>query len=372
MGARLVLADDNEAFLEATARLLERQGYEVFAATSGDEALRHLSQHRPEAILLDIMMPGIDGLAVLEKIRQQDPLLGVVMITAFGSEEIAVKALTAGADDYLIKPLDYEEAFIRLERVLDRTRLRRERLRLEQELAEAHSQLQQRYQELEASYGRIRELEEQTRELFERYLPPQVAQYLIDDPSRANLGGERREVTILFADLRGFTALAEKMSPERLVEVINGYLSLAAECVVAQGGVLDKFMGDSVMALYNSPLEQPDHALRALKTAFDVRDNVRLSSLQPALRFGFGINTGEAVVGNVGSEALMNYTAIGDPVNLAFRIQEQAKAEQILLSRATYDQVKDHVEAKPLGRMRMERRAEEAEVYEAVTLRAET
>jgi adenylate cyclase len=370
MRGRVLLADDNQAFVEATAQLLERAGYEVLTTSNGQAALQELEQHQPEAILLDIMMPGIDGIAVLEEIRRRDPLIGVVMVTAFGSEEIAVKALTAGADDYLIKPLDYEEAFIRLERVLERARLRAERERLQSELAEAHSELQQRYGELEASYSRIRELEEQTRELFERYLPPQVAQYLIDDPSRANLGGERREVTVLFADLRGFTALAERMSPERLVEVVNRYLALATESILGEGGVLDKFMGDSVMALYNSPLEQPDHALRALKTAFDVRDNVRRNSIQPAMRFGFGINTGVAVVGNVGSEALMNYTAIGDTVNLAFRIQAQAKSEQILLSRATYQQVQDYVDAKPLGRMRMERRAEEAEVYEAISLRA--
>jgi adenylate cyclase len=129
-------------------------------------------------------------------------------------------------------------------------------------------------------------------------------------------------------------------------------------------------MGDAVMALYNSPLAQPDHALRAVKTAFALRESVKEHSMEPALRFGFGINTGEAVVGNVGSEALMNYTAIGDAVNVAFRLQEQAKPQQILLSRATYEQVKDSVEATPLGLMRIKRRAEEAEVFEALALKA--
>ncbi|HUW96230.1 MAG TPA: response regulator [Anaerolineae bacterium] len=371
MTTRVVLADDNEAFREVTAQLLERLGYSVVTARDGRQALQAVRQHSPDLLVLDIMMPGMSGIDVVKQVRDQDPLMGIVMVTAFGSEEVAVKALTAGADDYLIKPLDYQEAFIRLERVVERSLLRRERLRLQQELEAAHGELQARYGELEASYRRIRELEEQTRDMLERYLPAQVAQYLIDNPARANLGGERREVSILFADLRGFTALAEKMSPERLVEVVNGYLALATKSIFAQGGVLDKFMGDSVMALYNSPLDQPDHALRALKTAFDVRDNLRRRSMKPTLHFGFGVNTGEAVVGNVGCEALMNYTAIGDTVNVAFRIQEQAKGEQILLSRATYDQVKDHVEAKPLGRMRIERRAEEAEVYEAISLKAD-
>jgi adenylate cyclase len=369
MTARIVLADDNAAFREVTAQLLERVGYDVITAADGREALLAVQEHVPDLVLLDIMMPKLDGIDTLRQIREQQPLIGVVMVTAFGSEEIAVKALTAGADDYLIKPLDYQEAFIRLERVLERCHLRRERERLQRELSEAHDELQARYGELETSYRRIRELEEQTRELFERYLPPQVAQYLIDDPSRANLGGERREVTVLFADLRGFTALAEKMPPERLIEVVNGYLSQATESIFANGGVLDKFMGDAVMALYNSPLDQPDHALRAVKTAFAVREGLNHQEQEPSLHFGFGINTGEAVVGNVGSQALMNYTAIGDTVNVAFRLQEQADEQQILLSRATYDQVKDWVEARSLGQMRIKRRAGETEVYEALGLK---
>jgi class 3 adenylate cyclase len=202
------------------------------------------------------------------------------MMTAFGSEDVAVDALRAGADDYLTKPLDYEEAFIRLERVLERSTLRSERQRLRRELEAAHGELQAKYEELETSYGRIRDLEEKTRDLFERYLPTKVAQYLIDDPSRANLGGERREVSILFADLRGFTALAEEMPPERLIEVVNSYLSLATGSILAEGGVLDKYMGDAVMALYNTPLDQPDHALRALKIAFALRDGVTQRSME--------------------------------------------------------------------------------------------
>jgi|GEM_PF-2046399 len=369
MTTRIVLADDNEAFREVTAQLLEKAGYAVFAARDGRHALEALSEHQPDLLLLDIMMPGMSGIDVVNQVRNQDPLVGIVMVTAFGSEEVAVKALTAGADDYLIKPLDYQEAFIRLERVVERCQLRRDRVRLQKELEEAHGELQSRYGELEASYGRIRELEEQTRDLLERYLPSQVAQYLIDNPARTSLGGDRREVTVLFADLRGFTALAEGLPPERLIEVVNGYLALATEVILTYGGVLDKFMGDAVMALYNAPLDQPDHALRAVKTAFALRDRLEHGRIEPALHFGFGVNTGDAVVGNVGSEALMNYTAIGDAVNLAFRLQEQAKPQQILLSRATYDQVKKAVEARSLGRMRLRRRAKEPEVYEALSLK---
>jgi adenylate cyclase len=369
MTTRIVLADDNEAFREVTAQLLERAGYVVITAADGPHALQALREHKPDLLLLDIMMPGMSGIDVVSQVRDQDPLVGIVMVTAFGSEEVAVKALTAGADDYLIKPLDYQEAFIRLERVVERCQLRGERERLQQELEAAHGELQSRYGELEASYGRIRELEEQTRDLLERYLPSQVAQYLIDDPARTSLGGDRREVTVLFADLRGFTALAEGMPPERLIEVVNGYLALATGVILSYGGMLDKFMGDAVMALYNAPLDQPDHALRAVKTAFALRDSLEHGRMEPVLHFGFGVNTGDAVVGNVGSEALMNYTAIGDAVNLAFRLQEQAKPQQILISSATYDRVKDAVEARSLGRIRVRRRAMEPEVYEALSLK---
>ena len=368
MTTRVVLADDNEAFREVTAKLLERLGYSVVTAPDGRHALQAVRQHSPDLLVLDIMMPGMSGIDVVKQVRDQDRLIGIVMVTAFGSEEVAVQALTAGADDYLIKPLDYQEAFIRLERVVERSLLRRERIRLQQELEAAHGELQARYGELEGSYRRIRELEEQTRDMLERYLPTQVAQYLLDNPARANLGGERREVSILFADLRGFTALAEKMSPESLIDVVNDYLALATDNIIAHGGVLDKFMGDAVMALYNSPLDQPDHALRAVRTAFALRESFGRRRTEPVLHCGFGISTGEVVVGNIGSEALMNYTAVGDAVNLAFRLQEQAQAEQILMSRATYEQVKNSVEARSLGRMRIKRRAEDAEVYEAVSL----
>jgi len=370
MTTRIVMADDNEAFREVTAQLLRKGGYDVTTAGTGREALQAISREKPDLILLDIMMPGLDGITVLKRIRDQNPLLGVVMVTAFGSEEIAVEALTAGADDYLIKPLDYKETYIRLERVLERSQLRQERKRLQEELAAAHDELQAKYVELEGSYGRIQELEEQTRELFERYLPSPVARYLIDDPSRAKLGGERKEVTILFADLRRFTALAEKMAPERLLEVVNSYLALATEVIFAEGGVPDKFMGDAVMALYNAPLDQPDHAFRAVKTAFALRESLERQHIEPTLHFGFGVNTGEVLVGNVGSEAFMNYTAMGDAVNVAFRLQELAKGQQILLTHTTYDQVKDFVDARPLGLMRIRRRAEQAEVYEALSLKA--
>jgi adenylate cyclase len=371
MATRIVLADDNEPFREVTAQLLERHGYSVVTAPNGRRALQAVWQHNPDVLILDIMMPGMSGIDVVKQVRDRDPLMGIVMVTAFGSEEVAVKALTAGADDYLIKPLDYQEAFIRLERVVERSLLRREKVRLQQELEAAHGELKARYGELEASYRRIRELEEQTRDMLERYLPAQVAQYLIDNPARANLGGERREVSILIADLRGFTALAEKMEPESLIEVVNDYLALATENVITHGGVLDKFMGDAVMALYNSPLDQPDHALRAVSTAFALRESFAHRRTQPVLHCGFGISTGEAVVGNIGSEALMNYTAIGDAVNLAFRLQEQAQADQILMSRPTYEQVKNAVEARSLGRIPIKRRAEDAEVYEAVSLRSD-
>jgi len=371
MTARILLADDNDAFREATGQLLERAGYSVVTAQDGQEALQAIGRDRPDLILLDIMMPDLDGITVLKHIRDQDLLTGVVMITAFGSEEIAVQALTAGADDYLIKPLDYREMFIRLERVLERSHLRQEQERLREELAVAYDELQARYGELEASHQRIQELEEKIRELFERYLPSPVARYLIDDPSRANLGGERREVTILFADLRRFTTLAEKMDPERLIEVVNGYFSLATEAILDQEGILDKFTGDAVMALYNALVLQPDHAFRAVKTAFTLRESLGSHNIQPSLHFGYGINTGETVVGNVGSEALMNYTAIGDAVNVAFRLQEQAQGQQILLSHATYDQVRDLVDARPLGRMSIRRRAEAVEVYEALSLTTE-
>jgi class 3 adenylate cyclase len=202
-------------------------------------------------------------------------------------------------------------------------------------------------------------------QLFRQYLPESVATALIADPAQAALGGATREISVMFADLRGFTSLSERRTPPELVALLNRYYGAAAEVVLAQGGTIDKFMGDAMMALFNAPAQQPDHALRACRAALAMQRAIApLVAEAPDMpRFGIGVNTGEALVGNIGSEAIRNFTAIGDTVNLAARLQARAEGGQVLINASTYAQVREHVEARPLGRIQVKGKEEAVEVF---------
>jgi adenylate cyclase len=185
-----------------------------------------------------------------------------------------------------------------------------------------------------------RRLEGQRR-LFERMVSPAVIRQL--DPDRLQLGGSLAEITTLFADIRGFTALSETTDPETLVGILNRYLAVAAEAILQEEGTIDKFLGDAVMAWFNAPIAQPDHRLRAVRAALAIRDAAQeLHGDLPAgfhLEFGIGLNAGPALLGLVGTERRLEYTAIGDSVNTARRLQEHAAEGQILISRETADPI---------------------------------
>jgi len=221
-----------------------------------------------------------------------------------------------------------------------------------------------------------RKLEARTRyirDVLMSYLAPQVAEQLLADPQKLRLGGERRIVTTFFADIRGFTTFSEHLGPERLMDVLNSYLSLGAEAVFLQEGTLDKFQGDMVMAFFNAPVDQKDHALRAVRAALAMRTDIAAyheRMMSPyRLEFGVGINTGEAVVGNVGTAQIKNYTIIGDSVNLAKRLQENANANQILLGASTYELVKDQVQVRRLEPIQVKGREAFEQIFELIDIK---
>jgi len=210
-------------------------------------------------------------------------------------------------------------------------------------------------------------------ELFQRYLSPIVIDQLPDNPDELKLGGQRQEITSLFADIRGFTDFSQQCDPEDLVEVLNCYLDVGARAVLSEEGTLDKFMGDAVVAFFNAPLPREDHVLRAVRAAVRMQEGIATlyEELPPAHRLGcgVGITVGEAIVGNVGTAQQMNYTAIGPSVNLARRLQESAGPGQTLLTRAAYRRIAEHVEARPLAPIEAEGIDEPIEVYELLALR---
>ena len=214
---------------------------------------------------------------------------------------------------------------------------------------------------------------EAQRRLFARMVSPAVIEQL--NPDELQLGGKRTEITTLFADIRGFTRFSEKYAPEQLVSILNRYLGAAIEAILAQEGTIDKFMGDSIMAFFNAPIPQAEHTLRAVQAALGMREATLMlyQNLPPELHlsFGIGIHSGEAVLGLVGAERRLDYTAIGDGVNTARRIQEHAAAGQILISAATYQQVDRRIEARQVQPIIAKGKTQPVPVYEVLGLKSE-
>lgn len=212
---------------------------------------------------------------------------------------------------------------------------------------------------------------EAQRRLLQRMVSPAVLDQI--DLNGLQIGGKKGDITILFADVRGFTAYSEKHTPEDLVAVLNRYLAAAADAVLAQEGTVDKFLGDAVMAWYNAPLPQPDHTLRAVKSALAIRDAVAaLHAEMPEethLSFGVGIHYGDAILGWIGTEKRLEYTAISESVNTTKRIQENSAKNQILISRDAYERVKDEIEAKPFAPVTAKGKTQPLEVYEVLGLK---
>jgi adenylate cyclase len=210
--------------------------------------------------------------------------------------------------------------------------------------------------------------QERIRQTFGQVVAPRVRDRLLSDPSHLRLDGLRQKTTILFADISGFTSFSENTEPEDLFKTLNYYLSLAARIILEEEGTLDKFMGDAVLALWNAPDPQPDHALRAVRAALAIQERARqiyqpLQGPSHALQFHVAVATGDAMVGNLGTSELFNYTAVGDTVNLCQRLEMAAQPGQILIDQATYSALGDQIIADPLEPILVKGKAQPVAVY---------
>ena len=323
----ILVAEDDHSSRELVYDILHNLGHQVILVADGLAALEYARQNLPDLVILDVNMPLLDGFEVCAALRSDlhTASIPVIMLTAQVDIESRVRGLGVGADDYLVKPFHPRELIARVA-----TRLRAKE--------EADT---------------LRAQREQIRQTFERFVAHEIVEQLLEAPSRVQLGGAEAVVTVLFADLEGFTRLAELAAPPRLIEVLNAYHTLMVRHIKAHGGTLNKFLGDGVMALYNTPLPQPDHALRAVRTALAIRDALPAfyDTLEPEFRLAVnvGINTGPAIVGIIGTPELMDFTAIGDTVNLASRLQRLSDHSEITVSEATHNLVADHVLATRTG-----------------------
>ncbi len=344
---KILVIEDNPDSRLLVRDILSTQGYATILAADGIEGLNLARQQRPDLIILDVNIPGMSGFEVCERLKADAELsvIPILMLTALSDIDNRVQGLGLGAEDYLTKPFNPRELTARVEA----------RLRAKQATDE------------------LRAARDLLLSTFERYVAPAVVDQILRDPTGVALGGDIHEVTVLFADLEGFTALSEYTDPGKLISVLNGYLSLVADAIIENYGTLDKFMGDGLMAMFNVPLPQPDHALRAVTAALASQKAVweYRTTLPPELQLDFriGIHSGDAIVGNIGTARLKNYTAIGDTINTAARLEESAQGGQILISEATYRIVADHVVAEPLGPRSLKGREQPILVYEVTELR---
>jgi len=347
----VLVVDDQPANIRLLDAVLSPRGYRVLTAASGEQALDVLRDERPHVVLLDIMMPGMDGYEVCRRIREHPSTayLPVVMITASDAQE-KLRAVEAGADDFITKPFDQAEL---LARVKSLVRVKRYHDTVERQAAE----LETWNRELEARVeSQLAALERATR--LRRFLPPQMAELILDSGDESFLESHRRETVVVFCDLRQFTAFAESSEPEELMAVLRDYHGALGDLVFRFEGTLERFTGDGLMVVFNDPLPCEDAGLRAIRMAVAMRTRIRdlaesWSRQGHDLGFGIGVAQGYATIGRIGFEGRDEYTALGTVVNLAARLCAAASPWQILVSQRVLTGIEDLVVHSSAGELEL-------------------
>jgi adenylate cyclase len=344
----ILVVDDNEDNRDMLARRLRRQGYEVQTAGGGRAALTALAVGPVDLVLLDVMMPDLDGYAVLERLKADPALrdIPVLMISALDELDSVVRCIQLGAEDYLGKPFDPVLLQARVGACLEKKRLHDQEARQRRELAALNQTLERRVAEQVAQLERLGRLK--------RFFSPQLAELIVAGGAADPLAPHRREVTVVFVDLRGFTAFAESAEPEELMGVLREYHAEMGRLILAHEGTLERFTGDGMMVFFNDPVEVPDPAPRAIRMAVAMRDRsaglaARWHKRGWDLALGVGIAQGYATIGAIGFEGRLDYGAIGTVTNLAARLCGEAGGGQILISARVAAAVEGMIDAESVG-----------------------
>jgi len=343
---RILIVDDNPANVKILQTRLAAEGYEIVTATDGEAGLAAARQHTPDLILLDVMMPKLDGFEVCRRLRAQPefPFTPIILVTALSDSKDVVAGLTAGGDEYLTKPVDHAALAARVRSMLRIKGLHDRVEALVAEVREWNASLERRVAEQVAELERVGRLK--------RFFSPQLADLIVSGGAEDPLKSHRRDITVVFLDLRGFTAFAEVAEPEDVMGVLRGYHEATGKLILAYEGTLERFTGDGMMVFFNDPMPVPNPAERAVRMSLAIRDSVgrmceewRKRGIE--LSLGIGIAQGYATIGAIGFEGRLDYGAIGTVTNLAARLCGEAEGGQILVSQRVHASVESLVDAEP-------------------------
>jgi adenylate cyclase len=353
--ARILVVDDVRDNVEILQMRLESQGYEVATAGDGVEALEKVRELRPDLVLLDIMMPKMDGIEAVKQIKADLslPFIPVILVTARADAKDVIAGLESGGDDYLTKPVDHAalsarvRAMLRIKALHDTVQTQARRLEEQAtELAALNRTLEERVA------AQVDEIERIGR--LKRFLAPQIVETIVSSGGETILDHHRRDIVVLFCDMRGFTAFAETAEPEDVMAVLGEYHDALGPLIHRYEGTLDRFAGDGLIVFFNDPVPCPDPALRAVRLAVAMREAVTALARSWAGRgheigFGVGIAQGYATLGRIGFADRFDYSAIGTVTNLAARLCDEARDGQILVTRRIAAAIDNLAEFESLG-----------------------
>ena len=368
MNGKVLVVDDQPANVKLLEQLLTMTGYRVVTASNGTEALAKLPAENPDIVLLDVVMPQMSGYEVCRAIRSTPgrELLPIVMVTALDPTEERLKGIEAGADDFLSKPINQAELLARVKSLLRIRELHRQVEAQAKQLADWNAKLEERVAEQVGQLDRLARLK--------RFLSPKVADLIVagelDDPLKTR----RREVTILFIDMRGFTSFSETAAPEDVLGVLREYHAEVGRLVSKHEGTIEHFACDAVMLIFNDPEPLPDPALAAVSMALELRESVeRLAQgwkkMGYQLTCGIGIAQGFATIGTIGCEGRQDYGVIGAVNTRAARLCGEAAGGQILVSQRVFGRVEDKVDAEPVGELKLKGMHQPVPAFEVRSLR---
>ena len=350
MTAKVLVVDDVAKNVKLLADLLGVKGYRAITAASGAEALALIEAERPDLVLLDVMMPGMSGYEVCQAIRANPAhaMMPVVLVTALDPAQERAKGLESGADDFLSKPVNQAELLARVRSLLRIKTLYDEVNRQRDELAQWNRTLEQRVADGVSQLEKVGRLK--------RFFSPQLAELIVAGGADDPLKSHRREITVVFLDLRGFTAFTETADPEEVMGVLSEYHAAMGRLVLEHEATLERFSGDGIMVFFNDPVPIPDPAPRAARMALAMqREVARLSNGWKKrgydLLMGVGVAQGFATIGGIGFPGRIDYGAIGTVTNLAARLCGEARGGEILVSQRVCALLEEVFRTEPAGEL---------------------